>query len=74
MVDIFTYIVPLPRGIREMVTPCADGYTVYLDESLSQEGRLKAYLHALYHIEHDDFSKDDVQMIELEAHGYRLNR
>ena len=68
MADIFTYLAPLPSGVREIVAPCADGYTVYLDESLTLEGQMEAYRHALYHIEHEDFSKDNIQSIELEAH------
>lgn len=71
MADIYTYLAPLPRGIREIVAPCADGYTIYLDESLSHEDRISAYNHALFHIEHDFSIKDNVQMIELKAHGVR---
>jgi len=68
MDDIFIYIVPLPRGVHEIVTPCADGYTVYIDESLTPEGKMDAYNHALYHIDHNDFSKDNIQSIERRAH------
>lgn len=66
--DIFVYHVKLPPGINEMVLPCVGGYTIYLDSDLSDEGRLKAYRHALSHIDNCDFEKHDVQKIEHEAH------
>jgi len=52
-----------------MVTPCLDGYTVYLNARLSYAGRVRAYHHAIRHIERNDFENDDVQKIEEEAHG-----
>lgn len=68
MDNIYVYIVDLPDRIDEMVTPCADGYTVYLNARLSYTGRTRAYCHALRHIERNDWSKADVQMIESDAH------
>ena len=65
---VFTYIIDLPDNVNEMVTPCADGYTVYLNAKLSYRGRVRAYEHALQHISHNDFEKYDVQLIEAEAH------
>ena len=67
--NVYTYIVDLPPTITEMVVPCLDGYTVYLDSKLSYSGRVQAFLHALRHIEADDWSKTDVQEIEQEAHN-----
>ena len=70
MDDIFVYLVDdMPPGVREMITPCADGYTVYISSALSYESRLAAYTHALTHIRNGDFDKTDVQEIEREAHG-----
>ena len=69
---IFTYLVDLPTGINEMVTPCADGYTVYINARCSDAVQRKAYAHALRHVERDDFhSTKPVQQIETEAHGSR---
>lgn len=68
MDNIYTYIVDLPPHITEMVTPCFDGYTIYLDASLSPYGREKAFKHAMWHIRNNDFEKYDVQQIESEAH------
>lgn len=67
MNDIFVYLVKLPEGIDEVVLPCFDGYTIYIDPSLSHSEQLKAYKHALSHIENNDFEKTDVQQIEYEA-------
>ena len=70
MDDIYVYVVNLPPGINEMVTPCGDGnYTVYLSAKLSSIGQQRAYEHALHHIQNHDFQKADVQQIESEAHG-----
>lgn len=69
MDDIFVYFVPLPHPAHEIVTPCADGYTVYIADWLDQEHRVAAYEHALTHIRNNDFEKDNVQEIEMVAHG-----
>lgn len=69
MDDIFVYFVPFPPTVHEMVTPCADGYTIYIADWLDEEHRIKAYEHALTHIRNNDFEKDNVQEIEMVAHG-----
>ena len=68
MDDLFIYMIELPNGVNEFVTPCIGGYTVYINENLTYEDRIKAFQHALYHIEHNDFDKTDVQSIESDAH------
>ena len=67
--DLNIYVVDLPDGINEMVTPCLGGYTIYIDDKLSPEGKRRAYSHALYHIVNHDFEKSDVNDIEVNAHG-----
>lgn len=68
MDNVYTYVVNMPPKVHEFVTPCADGYTIYIDEKLSHDARLKAYDHAMHHIRDGDFDKDDVQSIETNAH------
>lgn len=69
MADIFyTFITDLPDGIKEVVTPCFDGFTIYIDARLDEVERIKAYKHAVRHILQRDFEKDDVQDIESDAH------
>lgn len=68
MTEIFVYLVDLPDRIDEMVTPCLDGYTIYLNAKLTYRGRIKAYMHALEHVERNDWDKTEVQQIEYEAH------
>lgn len=65
MDNVYAYLVPLPAGIHEMVMPCFDGFTVYINDSLPLEQREKAYRHAVKHIVEKDFEKHDVQEIEL---------
>jgi hypothetical protein len=68
MDDIFVYFVPLPNKVHEAVTPCFGGYTIYINNKLDEESSIKAYNHALKHINNNDFEKNDVQQIEREAH------
>ena len=68
MDDIYVYCVPLPPGIHEMIVPCCDGYTVYIDEELDAEHRQEAYDHALSHALENDFEKENVQEIESLRH------
>ncbi len=57
---------------NEMVTLNDDGsFTILINARLSYAGQLKAYEHAIRHINENDFQKDDVQSIEYTAH--RLN-
>jgi len=68
MDNIFVYLVDLPPAISEMVTPCDDGFTVYLNARFSRARQEQAYLHAITHIIHNDFESDNIQSIEHEAH------
>lgn len=69
MSDYYVYVVPFPDGIREAVTPGFENdYTIYLNEKLSDEEKLKAYRHALNHCINNDFEREDVQEIEEQAH------
>lgn len=71
-----TTVYHVPLSVNEVVTPNAedDGYTVYINESLTDEERLAAYDHALQHIQGADFQKADVQAIEAEAHTEKPGR
>lgn len=52
-----------------MVIKNEDGtYTILINAKLSDQGRIKAYKHALKHIESEDFEKKHVQEIEASAH------
>ena len=68
MVDTFVYYVKMPSHINEYVVPCLDGYTIYINESLSDADQINAYAHAMRHIVEKDFEKYDVQGIEMTAH------
>lgn len=66
--NVYVYIIDLPDRVNEMITPCLDGYTVYLNARLTYAGRVRAYHHALRHIDKNDFEKCIVQEIEKDAH------
>lgn len=69
---IFVYLIKMPRGVHEFVTPCEDGYTIYLDKDLTNERLIEEYDHAISHIENGDFYDESktVSQKELRAHGY----
>lgn len=54
---------------KELVTENSDGsYSIFINARLSYESQLKAYEHALTHINNNDFENTDVQQIEIIAH------
>lgn len=54
---------------NEMVAYNEDGsYTILINARLSYASQLKAYEHAMRHINENDFQKEDVQTIEYTAH------
>ena len=66
--NIYVYLIDMPVSISEAVTPCCDGFTIYLNSRLSQAAQEKSFRHAMWHIEHNDFERDDIQEIETAAH------
>lgn len=68
--DIFVHLINMPGSTNEAVTTNEDGsYSIFINAKLSNDKQLKAYEHALKHIQEEDFSKDDVQIIEAQAHN-----
>lgn len=70
MIDYQVRLIQFPPGsIKEAVTENEDGsYTIFIEQALSHEEQQKKFLHALKHITGNDFSKEDVQIIETAAH------
>lgn len=46
-----------------------DSYTILLNARLSSEKQMKCYLHALSHINNNDFEKESADKIEFDAHS-----
>lgn len=67
MDDIFTYLVDIPGKTKEVVMPCLDGFTIYIDNKLDRQAQINAYNHAIKHIKSGDFDKEDVSIIELDV-------
>lgn len=67
MDDVFVYLRELPGKVNEMITPCEDGYTVYIDPRQSHDGLIRSYNHAVGHSQ-GDYEKTNVQEIEKDAH------
>ena len=68
-IDYQVQLIQFPnKKVREVVVENEDGnYTIFIDSSISKETQVKAYLHALRHIQNNDFEKYDVQKIEHEV-------
>ena len=68
--NVFVKFIDFPTKGNEAVTRNEDDtYTVFLNARLSREMQLKAYMHALTHIQNGDFDKSDADQIELVAHN-----
>ena len=68
--DLFVRIVP-NLSVNEMITPCENGYSVYIKEELPEEKKIEALYHAYVHKKSNDFGNIDIQDIESKAH-YKL--
>lgn len=67
--DVNIFLIDFKTPGKEMVVSNEDGtYTVLINAKLSQDEQLKAYQHALSHINNGDFEKTDIQKIEFQAH------
>ena len=72
-IHIYTYTVPFPDGVQEAVLPGRDdSYTIYLSESLDENGRKRALIHAFIHIVHNDF--DDIRIDAVENRTCNLEK
>lgn len=71
LIDYQVRLINFPPGnVREAVTENEDGsYTIFIEENLSQSERQREFLHAMKHIAGDDFSNNDIQLIEYDAHA-----
>lgn len=69
--DIYVHIIAMDPLVKEHVVANADGtFSIFINDYLSPERRIKAYNHAISHITNGDFDKRiDVDIIEYEAHG-----
>ena len=57
--------------VKESVVENEDGsYTIFIEASLSKDKQQEAFKHAMKHILGDDFSKDNVNQVEIAAHNY----
>lgn len=61
----------VPFNVDESILSNAedDGYSVYVNDSASEEDALAAVNHAIYHKTHADFDRHDVQDVEAGAHA-----
>jgi hypothetical protein len=71
LIDYQVKLIQFPNNkVRESVVENEDGsYTIFIDASLSREMQKEAFKHAMVHIMGDDFTKDDINKIELQAHS-----
>ena len=65
--DLFVRLVP-NLSVNEMITPCENGYSVYIKEELPEEKKIESLYHAYIHKKSNDFENIDIQDIESRAH------
>lgn len=71
MIDYQVKLIQFPNNnVKESVVENEDGsYTIFIEASLSREMQQEYFAHAMRHIFGNDFSKDDVNKIEFDAHS-----
>lgn len=72
MDNYYIYLVPMAGDMDEAVLPCLDGYTIYLNKDLMGEDLIRAYEHAVFHIENGDCYDDTRTASEKEMRAHRL--
>ena len=69
LTDVRVYVVPLPPRIKSFICERNGYVTICINECLSEDARIKAYEHEMYHLEHDDLHSDlSTGLIEIRAH------
>jgi hypothetical protein len=69
MNEIITRLADLPTAIPAYTLLTKDGdFVVVLNARMSHDRRIEAYRHELKHIKGYDFSKENVELIEIHAH------
>lgn len=71
LIDYQIQLIQFPNNkVHETVVPNEDGsYTIFIESSLSREAQKNAFIHAMRHILGNDFTKEDIDKIEFEAHS-----
>ena len=65
----------MPYGMPEHIIDNQDGsYTVFLNARLNYETQREGFRHAIDHVMNKDYDKEDVQQIEMSAHGLQPDR
>lgn len=60
-------MIDMDTMVHEQVINNSDGsYTIFLNSRLSYDENIDGFYHAMYHIEHNDFDRSDINKVELE--------
>ena len=59
-IDYYVALHPLPGGIRGFVTKREDVPIIVINETLSYEEKVKAFVHEITHIERGDLESSDI--------------
>lgn len=70
-IDYQVKLIQFPNAkVKESVVENEDGsYTIFIEASLSREMQQESFEHAMRHIMGEDFTKDNVNKIEFDAHS-----
>lgn len=68
--DINTRLIDMDTLVREQIVKnIDDSYTILLNSRLSSEKQRECYMHALNHINNNDFEKETADKIEFDSHS-----
>ena len=69
MINFNIILIDLDTMVGETICKNADdSYTIFLNARWSSEMQRKCFEHALDHVRHNDWEKEDVNQIEKERH------
>lgn len=70
MIEDVQIIIMNLNSVKEAVSQNEDGsFTIFINDSLHPQAKYDAYMHAIKHINENDFFKEDsVNYIEYESH------
>lgn len=70
-IDYQVHLIQFPTSkVNESVVENEDGsYSIFIEANLTAERQKEAFLHAMKHIIGGDFTKENIQEIEFNAHG-----
>lgn len=70
LIHYFVHYINLPLSVDEETTKNEDeSYSIFINKNISKNAQNLAFIHALQHIQNEDFNKENVNKIEINTHN-----